>query len=158
MEMDTAIPRSIRRFTTAGLLLLAALVGLAVVPQSGGAQALSVGARGGYTLAGMRWEDPYAADQSEPRSGPHLGLTLHGALSRIWHLEVDAIWVRKGFADGGAHIGSVRVDYLELPLMLSVGIPSTLYPHLALGPTVAFRLRCEVHGVAGSGGEAAATR
>lgn len=119
------------------------------------AQTLSLGVRGGPSLTGVLWEDPYAADGMGVRRTFHVGSVLMIGLSRWLDIEIDALWSRKGQTDrGGAHIGSVESDYLGFPVLARLHLPSRLSPHLLLGPTGAVQLRCWVNGVAdvGAGG------
>jgi hypothetical protein len=108
--------------------------------------------RGGPTIAGVLWEDPYAADGMGGLRRYHAGATITASLSRWFEIEGDLLLSRKGFRDrGGAHIGTLESDYLELPLLLKLGLPTRISPHLMVGPTAAFQLRCRVTGVAGTG-------
>jgi hypothetical protein len=98
------------------------------------------------------WEDPYAADEMGVRTGFHAGGLLSFDLARWLHTEADVLWVRNGFDDpGGAHIGAVETDYLELPVLLRMRLPTKLSPHFLLGAKAAVELRCRVSGAAGTG-------
>jgi hypothetical protein len=86
------------------------------------------------------------------RSGFHAGALLSVDFSRWIGTEVDALWVRNGFNDrGGAHMGAVESDYLELPVLVRLRLPTKLSPHLLLGAKAAVALRCRISGVAGTG-------
>jgi hypothetical protein len=51
-------------------------------PAAAAAQTISVGVRGGPTIAGVLWEDPYAADGMGGLRRYHAGATITASLSR----------------------------------------------------------------------------
>lgn len=140
------VPQSPRGMSP-GVGLLALGVLLAAHPGHVYGQDLAIGARGGATLAAMLWQDPYAADQTAIQSGAHVGLVAAWRIADHAAIQAELLYTRKGYADGGAHTGTVAADYVEVPVLLTLRLPWRTTPRLLFGPMVSVETRCRLSGV-----------
>jgi hypothetical protein len=124
--------------------MIAVVLGLACFARKTAAQEIVLGARAGLTLSAIEFEDPYASEQIGVRKGLHLGGVASVGLGRFLDAEVSVLMTQRGFLDAGAHPGSFKMDYLEIPAVLKVGIPWRISPHLIAGLAVSYQIRCRV--------------
>lgn len=118
------------------------------------AKSLSLGVAAGLSIATIDAADA----EAEARSGIRIGATLLGQLSSILAIESGLAFVQKGAtADAFVEsIGLVRAEldtsYLEIPVLLRVGIPGlgTAVPYTVAGPAIATLLSAKAS-VRGSG-------
>ena len=134
---------------------LAAMVVLALSAAVEPAQA-DVGVRGGAAISGLLSSDrdfrPYLGYEVDllqrvgyPQYGPQLSISWNTQL-----LDFLSVRPEFGFVQRGYHLNQVRlynssykirISYLELPVMLRVGLPhGRVRPGIATGPYVAYRL------------------
>lgn len=118
---------------------------------------LSVGVRGGYTLAGMRFKDPAAGYRNGGLSGPgrlqhwHADLMLDLPLGNNIYLQPVVRYITKGAypkqhitAPSGLYLpvaSKITLRYLELPLNVVYKLPLSFGKITAgVGPYVAYSL------------------
>ncbi len=81
-------------------------------------------------------------------AGGWVGFHLGGLLT----LQVEAFYTQKGskLEDTGSPTATFKADYIEVPLLLKVGIPlGGLKPNIYAGPAIAFNVNCKI-GLEGS--------
>src|SRR6478672_12014440 len=84
-------------------------------------------------------------------AGAFLGIPLTGAVS----IEPQALFSQKGADVKGtgansAKEGSIRINYIEVPVLLKLSFPgsmSSVTPFVFAGPAVAFKVSCKAEGV-----------
>ncbi len=91
---------------------------------------------------------------SENRTGTLFGGALTLPFGRTWSVQPEVLFTNKGskFNTGGGGQTNVRLDYLDIPVLLRYDVAggTTLSPHLYAGPAVSYRVGCNVK-VSGSG-------
>lgn len=104
-----------------------------------------VGAEGGVSISSFVGDD---ADDPKNRTGGYGGLTfiLQPNKSAVG-FQTGAMYVQKGAKvndDGIA--GAIRIDYVEVPVLLRVGVPLSagFSPTVLVGGSLAWRVRCRV--------------
>jgi len=115
-----------------------------------------VGAEGGVTISNFVGDD---ANDAKNRTGGYGGLTfiLQPNKSAVG-FQTGALYVQKGAKlDDDGVAGSLKIDYLEVPVLLRVGVPLSagFAPTLLVGGSLAWRVRCRVE-VSGGGINASA--
>ncbi|MDT8340023.1 MAG: porin family protein [Longimicrobiales bacterium] len=132
------------------VLLLAALWGFAA-PAAG--QAV-LGFHGGVNIADLGGDD---VSDTDTRTGLNVGASVLFPLSGNWGLYLEGSYSEKGaeFSDVDGS-GALNLDYLEFPVLLRYGIPTSgpVGFHLYGGGALSFELTCELEG---SGGGITAT-
>jgi hypothetical protein len=117
--------------------------GLAFAPQNATAQK-TLSLQAGVSL-GSQWafsEEPQSASY---RIGLRAGLSTVLQASPMVGMQLGLAYVQKGGTEsplaGIDH--TLRIDYLEVPLLLRLAIPSSrASPQFVLGPTVSFATSC----------------
>ncbi|MES2523129.1 MAG: porin family protein [Gemmatimonadota bacterium] len=127
-------------------LTAAAAASLACVPLvQADAQRLSL--IGGLTFSQLRGLDEV---KSENRNGAMFGVSLNVPVGPTWALQPEALFLSKGGrfgpASGAAGATDIRLDYLEIPVLLrrNFGGSSVFVPHLYGGPSVSFNVNCSI--------------
>ena len=128
--------------TLAVALSFAAL--LAVSDQVAGQTTLAL--RGGASIATLGGDDPASSDS---RIGLNVGgAVTFGVLSGLG-IQVGGAFVQKGTTETEQGIDAkVSFDYLEIPLLLRLGVPTSgsISPHFVVGPAFSVNVGCEVGG------------
>lgn len=145
--------RGLRRRALSRTALTGLVAGLltGVPAASAGAQRLSL--VGGMTFSQLRGLDDV---KSENRNGSIFGVSMNVPVGPIWSLQPEALFLSKGGrfgpANGAGGATDVRLDYLEIPLLLrrNFGGSSVLVPHLYAGPSVSYNVNCSID-ISGSG-------
>lgn len=121
-------------------LLFSAAEGYAQTP-------LQFGVIGGVSIANFSGDDVGDADS---RSAPFFGGTLVVQPTGSLGFETGFLYMPKGSStdfEGGT--GTLKIDYVEVPLLLRLGInlaASPIKPVVLLGGYVGFKAACEVEG------------
>ncbi len=94
------------------------------------------------------------ADAGSPgsRTGLNVGASLTMPVSSTLGFQIGASYAQKGATDSSGGIdATLALDYIEVPLLLRIGIPSTgsLSAHLLAGPAVSFEAKCTAKGSSG---------
>jgi hypothetical protein len=136
------MPRCIR---VPGIAVMA--LALAIVPVS--AQTV-LGLHAGVSVATLSGTD---VTNATARAGVSVGASLTFPVAHILGLQVGANFVQKGTKESipGVGTGTFAIDYLEVPVLLRVGVPSgtPFGVHLFVGPSFSFQTKCSVSASAG---------
>lgn len=108
------------------------------------ANAQIIGLNGGLSLSSLAGDD---SEGFESSTGIKAGATATFPLSGNLGLLVGAAFAEKGAELGEGGFGaSVAFDYIEVPVLLRLGIPvsGNIAPHVAVGPAIGFMIGCEI--------------
>lgn len=110
-------------------------------------QSFQVGIKSGLNQAGLTDSREFLWNRS-PTTAGFIRTTILGPLSLVPELSHLR---RTGVSTLGASTLSLTADYVELPVMLQLQLGSAygLSPFMAMGPSVAYRLRCQLRFVGG---------
>lgn len=116
-----------------------------------GAQELSFGVEAGVNVADLDFENPSGdVPEVESRKGLRLGGVLHYAFARdgVLGFQTGLLYSQKGGeAVDGPDRTTLETDYVELPLLLTVRVPtgdSRISPRLFAGGQLAFEGNCDL--------------
>lgn len=126
-----------RRFT---LPLLAVVI--AVGAESAHAQEFHIGARGGVNLATSDFGSDIFNEDVGTLTAYHFGVLASVGISKFFSMQTEVLYSQKGFAEGSSGV-SLKVNYVEMPLLLVIKLPTRLSPHLYLGPVLALESGCK---------------
>jgi hypothetical protein len=103
---------------------------------------VSFGVSGGLSLASLTGDD--VDDDLDGRTGFNAGAFVELPLADIIWLVPGLYYVQKGATSDGL-VEEISIDYLELPLLLRVGVSDRdpVGINLFLGPTFALQLKCD---------------
>lgn len=124
------------------LIAIAVLAGVSASCAS--AQGTTVGITAGPSLSAILFDDPYASDEIEARTAAHVRVTLARELSRVFEVETGIGVTRTGFVDIGAHLGSISMDVVQVPVTVRAGFTWNIAPYLKAGLVPTLTLRCRV--------------
>jgi hypothetical protein len=131
----------VRRITIG--LAAALAVGSVVGPSTAEAQRLGI--VGGGTFSQLRGLDDV---RTETRTGTMFGVSLAVPLGDRWTFQPEGLFINKGskFPLGGGGRRDIRLDYLEVPLLVrrEIGESGVLRPHLYAGPSVSVNVGCDI--------------
>lgn len=118
------------------------------------AQAVSVGLKGGLNSSTLKGADVADVGQTvSARQGFGGGGFMEVRVHRYFAVQPEVLYMRKGadIAETGFN-GHIKLDYIEIPLLAKVLIPTTtqVTPYLFAGPTLAFKSDCKFGGTEGS--------
>lgn len=121
---------------------------LAAPGQVFGQSAISIGALAGVSLANAHGGDKDAAfNNPSNRTGFLAGGMVNVPLGGILSLRPEVFYIQKGIKEefGGTE-ATLKLDYIEIPVLLVVGVPTSgnLTPEFFAGPQFAFRVKCSV--------------
>ncbi len=120
-----------------------AAVLLAVPLASAQAQQVTLGARGGVNVANADAQGSLFSQDVGTTGAFHFGVLASVEITRILGLQTNVLYSRKGFAEGDGSV-ELGVDYIEIPVLATLTLPSRLAPHLYLGVFLALESRCRV--------------
>jgi hypothetical protein len=135
------------------VLAIAAIVGLAALPQTAAA-GVQFGIKVGANMAkptGADAQDPLATIKS--RVGFTGGIFLAFNLGKVVTIQGEALYTMKGatyVALDDSYTNKLYSDYIEIPLLLKIKIPlPAIQPFVFAGPSVGFKLseKVEENGV-----------
>lgn len=106
------------------------------------------GPRVGFNLSAVLYADGGALNGVVPKSGLHLGAATAMAISRYVSVEAAAVISQDGFRGEGSQPGDLHMDYLDVPIVVKLRLPTRISPHLLAGFTVGYMVRCRLTGVA----------
>lgn len=128
--------------------LAAGLFALGVAPVTAQTQT-TLSFRAGPSIATLGGDDITDADS---RTGLNVGAGLNFGISENLGVLVGATYAQKGAtATGdGAEI-TFKIDYLEIPVLLQLGVPTSgsISPRFFLGPAIGAEIGCEIEGTEG---------
>lgn len=106
------------------------------------------GPRVGVSLSAVLYADGGAQNGMVPKPGLHLGGAATLAINRHVSVEVAAAVSQDGFRGEGSQPGDLHMDYLDVPVVVKLRLPTRISPHLLGGFTVGYMVRCHLTGVA----------
>lgn len=120
-------------------------------PATATAQYLSLGLRGGASVSTMS----ITGVSPENRTGFLVGPTATLWRSDAFGVQFDALYVRKGFNPPAGTTDTLRLSYVEVPIVALFHFPSVargmLQARLQAGPSFALRIQCDVRGGGATG-------
>jgi hypothetical protein len=140
-----------KRIATAWFASVLALV-LTAAPRPVHAQGLAIGVEGGANFADLHVSG--AATQLGHRTGYRVAGILRFGFAGPFGLETGIGLAQKGAVATPAQTGltsnvDFNLNYVEVPLLLTLGIPTgpfPLHPRVFAGPQVGFRSTCSLSG------------
>jgi hypothetical protein len=124
------------------VFVLGLSLALAMVPPRAAA-AQEFGLLGGVTFSDLTGDD---AEENLDRSNGFLaGAFVRIPLGAIISVQPEVQYVRKG-AEGEATGGdvAVKLNYLDVPVFLSFGLPTSFGFHVMAGPNFSFEIGCDL--------------
>jgi hypothetical protein len=105
------------------------------------ASQVTVGVSGGLSIASLTGDD--VDEDLGSRTGMNVGGFLELPLADIVWLVPGVYYIQKG-ATSDVPDGKIKIDYVEVPLLLRVGVSQRdpVGVNLFLGPTFAFQAKC----------------
>ncbi len=112
------------------------------------AQAVSLGLKGGLNSSTLKGADVADVGRTvSARQGFGGGGFMQVRLHKYFAVQPEVLFMRKGadFADTGL-TGSFKVDYIEIPLLARVLVPTAtpVMPYFFAGPALSFKSKCNV--------------
>jgi hypothetical protein len=127
-----------------------ALVGAA---SAASAQGMEIGVKGGLSLAEFSGGDNAFDDAEGSRKGLVAGAFLAFPLGGPLSLQPEALFAQKGSAYDFSDLDTtVKLDYVEVPLLLKARFGVGIRPYVFAGPYVGFRLEATADSDAGEDG------
>lgn len=134
------------------LFASAVVLGLAAAPRPVQAQGIAIGVEGGASFADLHVSG--ASTQLGHRTGYRVAGVLRFGFAGPFGLETGVGLVQKGAVATPAQTGltsnvDFNLNYVEVPLLLTLGIPTgpfPLHPRVFAGPQVGFRSTCSLSG------------
>jgi hypothetical protein len=122
----------------------------AAVAQQADPSALRISIVAGLNRATM--VNSFSNEGVRSRTGLVAGLGLAKPLTSNLAFAPEIVWSAKGERWNSESVvtTTTAVDYLEIPLLLRLGLPTSgaARPYFLFGPSVAFKLRCNIDGIA----------
>lgn len=119
------------------------------------AQDISLGFKGGINIAKQSLDVSNVSVSLDNRVGFVGGAFASFGLGDLLFIQPEALYSSKGFkqslsefVDGSAEL-KAKLDYLEIPVLLGLGFDITdspLRPSIYAGPSIGFKLSCDVTG------------
>lgn len=119
---------------------------LLMAPPTAVAGQTTLGFRGGLSLATLGGDDIESIDS---RTGLNIGGFVNIPLSDVLGLQIGAGFAQKGFSETELGVDvSFEVDYIEIPLLLTLSPPTTgnVGFNFFIGPALGFKASCNVTG------------
>jgi hypothetical protein len=132
--------RSHRPVVLAGFLMV-------VCASTATAQPVSIGPRIGLNLSAVLFDDPSAAAVNI-RPGLHVGVSAALAFNRFLSAEASLLLGQYGYNARSAHPGNVELDYLDVPIVLRLRLPTRISPCLIAGLSAGYLVQGRMTGVA----------
>jgi hypothetical protein len=136
------------RKTTARIVIALALG----APAAASAGGMEFGVKGGLSLAEFSGGDNAFDEAEGSRKGLVAGAFLAFPLGGPLSLQPEALFAQKGSAYDFPDLDTtVKLDYVEVPLLLKARFGVGVRPYVFAGPYVGLRLKARAEGNAGSG-------
>jgi hypothetical protein len=130
--------------TPAALLILAALAATPAAAQ----EMMSLGLKGGINRATVSATVEGTALNPGTRNGGHIGVSANVAISPMWQVQMDVLYVGKGFEPSDDTAADLDINYVEFPLLLVAMLPAAgdhlLSARLFAGPSFSWRVTCNI--------------
>jgi hypothetical protein len=132
----------------AALLILATLAATPAVAQ----EKISMGLKGGLNRATVSATIDGTEQNPGTRNGGHFGLSANVALSPMWQVQLDMLYVGKGFDPSSDVDANLDINYVEFPVLLVAMLPKAgshlLSARVFAGPSFSWRVTCNFSEVA----------
>jgi outer membrane protein with beta-barrel domain len=105
-----------------------------------------LGLLAGLNLSTVGGDD---VDDAEGRTGGIFGGYVSLGIGRSWAIQPEVLFSMKGATDNsGGDETTLKVNYIEVPLLLRLNIPTagSVDPHVYAGPSFAYRASCKLSG------------
>jgi len=129
-----------RILLSAGLIIAATLA-----PLSAGHAQLTFGGFAGVNFSSLDISALDPDESTSSRTGGMFGGYLGTHLGRLFTVRLEGYWTRKGadLQESGSSVGSFKIDYIEVPLILRVNLPLVVIkPAIYAGPAISFKTSC----------------
>ncbi|MGZ5479920.1 MAG: porin family protein [Candidatus Aminicenantales bacterium] len=141
-------------------LAIGAVVAMLVLPRMAAAD-VKFGIKGGVNVANVNGNFADNVTNWKSRVGFCAGIFLEFNLGRILTIQPEVLYTMKGaeatLAEGVlTGTGKLRFDYLEIPILLKVRIPTgDVHPFIFAGPAIGFNLKAAFQDITGSSSDVA---
>ena len=141
-------------------LAIGAVVAMLVLPRIAAAD-VKFGIKGGVNVANVNGNFADNVTNWKSRVGFCAGIFLELNLGRILTIQPEVLYTMKGaeatLAEGAlTGTGKLRFDYLEIPILLKVRIPTgDVHPFVFAGPAIGFNLKAAFQDITGSSSDVA---
>jgi opacity protein-like surface antigen len=139
-----------KRFAT-GILSAALALALSAAGRPAHAQGLALGVEGGVNFARVHLSPVQTGETINNRTGVRIAGVLRYDFAGPFGLQTGVAWSQNGAkatdASGSGFEEKVHIDYFQVPLFLTLTIPtgpSPVHPRLFAGPQVGFQSRCNI--------------
>lgn len=126
----------------AALLMFTALAAAPAAAQ----EMMSLGLKGGLNRATVSATIDGTAQNTGTRNGGHVGVSANLALSPTLQVQLDVLYVGKGFDPSSEVDANLDVNYVEFPLLLVAMLPPAgprlLSARVFAGPSFSWRVTC----------------
>jgi hypothetical protein len=146
------------RIRTTHALAVAAFVAVAAASDLGAQTAVPAAARFRFGItAGLNFANMSEIDDSDMRTGFVIGGHLVMPLGPTFAFQPEVLYSQKGAKgttvdeESGEEVDiELKHDYLEIPLLLRMTVPTSggVRPYLLLGPSIGLSMSCEIEGEA----------
>ena len=114
----------------------------------------SAGSRGTYgVLAGVNFANLGGSDVQDTKTRTGFVGGVYGAwpLGTGIAFQLEALYSMEGAKTNTGSNGALKLDYIRIPVLLRVAVPtaSTTRPFLAFGPSFGLQTKCDVSGSSG---------
>lgn len=128
----------------AALLILTALAATPATAQ----EMMALGFKGGFNRATVGATIDGTAQNTGTRNGGHFGVSANVALSPMWQLQMDVLYVGKGFDPSDDVDANLDVNYVDFPVLLVAMLPPAgprlLSARVFAGPSFSWRVICNL--------------
>jgi hypothetical protein len=141
-------------------LAIGAVVAMLVLPRMATAD-VKFGIKGGVNVANVNGNFADNVTNWKSRVGFCAGIFLEFNFGRILTIQPEVLYTMKGadatLAEGVlTGTGKLRFDYLEIPILLKVRIPTgDVHPFVFAGPAIGFNLKAAFQDITGSSSDVA---
>lgn len=108
---------------------------------------LTAGIMAGVNSSSLSISDLSSGEGTSSQTGFMAGGWVGMHLGSMIALQVEGFYTQKGTkrTSSGTTVGTIKVDYVEVPVILRVGIPiiPVISPYIYGGPAIAFNVSCK---------------
>ena len=134
------------------LLSIGLILAATLAPLSAGHAQLTFGGFAGVNFSNLDITNLDPDEATSSRTGGMFGGYIGTHMGRLFTIRLEGYWTRKGadLTESGNTVGSFKINYIEIPLILRVHIPLVVVkPALYAGPAISFRTSCDVEASGG---------
>lgn len=127
------------------ILVVGVFALLMALPQTSAA-GIKFGLKGGANIANVNGNWDEALGEWKSTVGFCGGIFLELNFGKILTIQPEVLYTMKGAGDAGD--GKLKFDYIEIPVLLKVRIPTgSVHPFIFAGPAFGFNLKALLEGV-----------